>query len=52
MRSMSPQKGAGLGGAGQQTTDIYNSDKEKTININFNEIEKKHNVSNDDKSQQ
>lgn len=51
MRSISPQKGAGLGGGGQQTTDLYNSDKEKIL-LDSNEIEKKHNVSNDDKSQQ
>lgn len=31
-------------------SDLYSSEKDKTININFNEIEKKHSFSNDDKS--
>ena len=31
-------------------TDLHNSEKDKTININFNEIEKKHSFTNDDKN--
>ena len=40
MRSISPNK---------CQTEFYNSDKEKTININFSEIEKKSNLLDDGK---
>jgi len=34
----------------KDASDLYSSEKEKTININFNEIEKKQNFNNDDKN--
>lgn len=36
----------------KDASDIYSAEKDKTININFNEIEKKHSFINDDKNQQ
>ena len=34
----------------KESNDLYSAEKDKTININFNEIEKKHSFNNDDKN--
>ena len=36
--------------AKKDASDLYSAEKDKTININFNEIEKKHSSQNDDKN--
>ena len=62
-RSISPQKGQIKNNLEQnqrrmvpdeigkkEASDLYSSEKDKTININFNEIEKKHSYNNDEKN--
>lgn len=36
--------------AKKDASDMHSAEKDKTININFNEIEKKHSFNNDDKN--